>query len=204
VGSLLRCSEVDERCGFFPKNSERKDSERNLSVHPARRGRGPHTTFTSAPEVLSNNPSISILVLQKISGLLPFDSRQYPKPPDEQRSPFDLRSWRTMGSLDLARTSRMLRGAEKSDLAAESKPMIDSKTGQPRAVSNTERPPQTAQHNSWRKFWCKGDPRNAMETWNREELYVVVWEQPLVKVVPKCGISAVALGKVRHKLQISN
>jgi hypothetical protein len=41
-----------------------------------------------------------------------------------------------------------------------------------------------------------------METWNREELYAEVWGQPLVKIAPKYGISAVALGKVCHKLQI--
>ena len=41
-----------------------------------------------------------------------------------------------------------------------------------------------------------------METWNREELYTEVWEQPLVKVAPKYGISAVALEKVCDKLQI--
>lgn len=41
-----------------------------------------------------------------------------------------------------------------------------------------------------------------METWNREELYAEVWEQPLVKVAPKYGISAVALGKICCKLQI--
>jgi len=41
-----------------------------------------------------------------------------------------------------------------------------------------------------------------MATWNREELYTEVWEQPLVKVAPKYGISAVALGKVCDKLQI--
>jgi len=41
-----------------------------------------------------------------------------------------------------------------------------------------------------------------METWNREELYGEVWEQSLVKVAPKYGISAVALGKVCDKLQI--
>jgi hypothetical protein len=50
--------------------------------------------------------------------------------------------------------------------------------------------------------FCKGDPRQAMETWKREELYGEVWERPLVKVAPKYGISAVALGKVCHKLQI--
>ena len=41
-----------------------------------------------------------------------------------------------------------------------------------------------------------------METWNREELYAEVWEQPLVRIAPKYGISAVALGKVCQKLQI--
>jgi len=41
-----------------------------------------------------------------------------------------------------------------------------------------------------------------METWNREELYAEIWEQPMVKVAPKYGISAVALGKVCRKLQI--
>jgi hypothetical protein len=41
-----------------------------------------------------------------------------------------------------------------------------------------------------------------METWNRDELYAEVWEQPLVKLAPKYGISAVALGKVWRKLQI--
>jgi len=41
-----------------------------------------------------------------------------------------------------------------------------------------------------------------METWNREELYGEMWEQPMVKVAPKYGISAVAMGKVCRKLQI--
>jgi hypothetical protein len=41
-----------------------------------------------------------------------------------------------------------------------------------------------------------------METWNREKLYAEVWEQPLSKLGPKYGISAVALGKVCDKLQI--
>jgi hypothetical protein len=35
-----------------------------------------------------------------------------------------------------------------------------------------------------------------METWNREKLYAEVWDQPLVKVAPKYGISAMMLGKV--------
>ena len=41
-----------------------------------------------------------------------------------------------------------------------------------------------------------------METWNRVELYTEIWEPPLVKIAPKYGISAVALGKVCRKLQI--
>jgi hypothetical protein len=41
-----------------------------------------------------------------------------------------------------------------------------------------------------------------METWNRDELYSEVWEQPLVKAARKYGISAVMLGKVCRKLQI--
>ena len=41
-----------------------------------------------------------------------------------------------------------------------------------------------------------------METWNREELYAEVWEQPPVKVAPRYGNSAVAPGKVCQKLQI--
>lgn len=40
------------------------------------------------------------------------------------------------------------------------------------------------------------------ETWNREELYIEIWEQPLVKVAVKYNISAVAVGKVCRKLQI--
>jgi len=40
------------------------------------------------------------------------------------------------------------------------------------------------------------------DTWNREELYVEIWEKPLVKVAAKYNISAVALGKVCRKLQI--
>jgi len=41
-----------------------------------------------------------------------------------------------------------------------------------------------------------------MKVWNREDLYAGVWEQPLVKLAAKYGISAVALGKVCRKLQI--
>jgi hypothetical protein len=41
-----------------------------------------------------------------------------------------------------------------------------------------------------------------MDTWNREDLYAEVWEQPLVRVAAKYGISAVMLGKVCRKLQI--
>jgi hypothetical protein len=42
----------------------------------------------------------------------------------------------------------------------------------------------------------------AMETWNREELYAEVWEQPLVKIAPKYSMSAAAVGKVYQKLRI--
>jgi hypothetical protein len=41
-----------------------------------------------------------------------------------------------------------------------------------------------------------------MDVWNREELYAEIWEQPLVRVAAKYGISAVMLGKVCRKLQI--
>ncbi len=41
-----------------------------------------------------------------------------------------------------------------------------------------------------------------MDTWNREELYAEIWEQPAVKVAKKYDISAVMLGKVCGKLQI--
>ena len=41
-----------------------------------------------------------------------------------------------------------------------------------------------------------------METWNRQELYAEIWEQPFVKVAAKYGISAVVLRKVCRKLQI--
>ena len=38
--------------------------------------------------------------------------------------------------------------------------------------------------------------------WKREELYREVWEQPLLKLAPKYGLSAVALGKVCRRLKI--
>lgn len=41
-----------------------------------------------------------------------------------------------------------------------------------------------------------------MDTWNREELYAEIWEQPATKVAAKYGISSVMLGKVCRKLQI--
>ena len=41
-----------------------------------------------------------------------------------------------------------------------------------------------------------------MESWNREELYKEIWEQPMLKLAPKYGISSVMLGKVCRKLQI--
>src|SRR5579864_8601997 len=40
------------------------------------------------------------------------------------------------------------------------------------------------------------------ETWNREELYKDVWEQPLTKLQAKYGISNVAIGKACRKLKI--
>lgn len=41
-----------------------------------------------------------------------------------------------------------------------------------------------------------------MELWNREDLYVELWEQPALKVAEKYGISSVALAKVCRKLCI--
>lgn len=41
-----------------------------------------------------------------------------------------------------------------------------------------------------------------LETWNREELYAEVWEQPLVKIAPKYAISVVMLGKICRQLLI--
>src|ERR1700757_4195911 len=41
-----------------------------------------------------------------------------------------------------------------------------------------------------------------MDTWNREELYAEIWEQPATKVAAKYGISSVMLGKVCPKLKI--
>jgi hypothetical protein len=35
-----------------------------------------------------------------------------------------------------------------------------------------------------------------MEAWNREDLYKKIWEQPMLKLAPKYGISSVMLGKV--------
>jgi hypothetical protein len=46
------------------------------------------------------------------------------------------------------------------------------------------------------KFRRKLQGSSLMETWNREKLYAEVWDQPLVKVAPKYGISAMMLGKV--------
>jgi hypothetical protein len=40
-----------------------------------------------------------------------------------------------------------------------------------------------------------------MKLWNREELYADVWEKPLTSLVPKYGVSAVAIGKTCRKLQ---
>lgn len=40
------------------------------------------------------------------------------------------------------------------------------------------------------------------ETWNREELYNDVWEQPLTKLQAKYGVSNVAIGKACRKLKV--
>jgi len=40
------------------------------------------------------------------------------------------------------------------------------------------------------------------ETWNREELYKDVWEQPLTKLQAKYGVSNVAIGKACRKLKV--
>jgi hypothetical protein len=41
-----------------------------------------------------------------------------------------------------------------------------------------------------------------MDTWNREELYAEIWEQPASKVAAKYGVSDVMLGKVCRRLSI--
>jgi hypothetical protein len=41
-----------------------------------------------------------------------------------------------------------------------------------------------------------------MDIWNREELYTEIWQQPMVRIAAKYGISSVMLGKVCRKLQI--
>ena len=41
-----------------------------------------------------------------------------------------------------------------------------------------------------------------METWNREELYKEIWEQPMLKLAPKYGISSVMPRRVCRKLRI--
>jgi hypothetical protein len=40
------------------------------------------------------------------------------------------------------------------------------------------------------------------DKWNREELYRGVWQEPMLKLAPKYGISSVMLGKVCRKLRI--
>ncbi len=35
-----------------------------------------------------------------------------------------------------------------------------------------------------------------MEAWDRDELYREIWQQPLLKLAPKYGISSLMLGKV--------
>jgi len=46
------------------------------------------------------------------------------------------------------------------------------------------------------------DPVHSCPAWNRVELYSEVWDQPLVKLSRKYGISDVRLGRVCRKLQI--
>lgn len=46
------------------------------------------------------------------------------------------------------------------------------------------------------------DPVHSCSAWNRVELYNEVWDQALVKLSRKYGISDVRLGKVCRKLQI--
>jgi hypothetical protein len=42
----------------------------------------------------------------------------------------------------------------------------------------------------------------APQFWNRDELYEDVWNQPLIALMPKYGVSAVAIGKTCRKLQV--
>jgi hypothetical protein len=42
----------------------------------------------------------------------------------------------------------------------------------------------------------------APQFWNRDELYEDVWNQPLTALMPKYGVSAVAIGKTCRKLQV--
>jgi hypothetical protein len=46
------------------------------------------------------------------------------------------------------------------------------------------------------------DPLHSCSAWNRVELYNEVWDQPLVKLSRKYGISDIRLGRVCRKLQI--
>jgi hypothetical protein len=41
-----------------------------------------------------------------------------------------------------------------------------------------------------------------VDVWNRDELYVEVWEQPMATLAKKYGISDVMLGKVCRRLSI--
>jgi hypothetical protein len=43
-----------------------------------------------------------------------------------------------------------------------------------------------------------------METWNREELYAEVWDQPLVKVAPKYGLNPARSRTLYRRLQVRN
>lgn len=41
-----------------------------------------------------------------------------------------------------------------------------------------------------------------MDTWNRDQLYIEVWERPASKVAIKYGVSGVMIGKICRKLKI--
>ncbi len=67
--------------------------------------------------------------------------------------------------------------------------MRGRRSAKPKALSNNRETSAT-------------DPVHSCSAWNRVELYNEVWDQPLVKLSRKYGISDVRLGKVCRKLQI--
>ena len=69
--------------------------------------------------------------------------------------------------------------------------MRGRRSAKPKALSNNRETSAT-------------DPVHSCSAWNRVELYNEVWDQPLVKLSRKYGISDVRLGKVCRKLQISH